>query len=529
LSNSNSPLTPGDWYNTVATNLANVAETVLGDNEVALTTGQVALLQNNFVAWLQANDPPPFNLSNIQPDFELILMHMMHELSTSDAWSDQITSGTGQALLRFMSGGTTMAVFACIRALQETMLPTAKLASSVFSITRMLGVHLMRKTPAQIIVQLNYSAPETFLEIPPLTQFMVGNVPYFNRDSIIFNQEVLTQGATLYQGLLQTSAFVSDGTYFQQFNIGLADFSTSDTDVYVFVDNVEWDRVTNGLWHYQANDQVWFDSTYTDGTVFVQFGNNAFGDAPSTNTSIQIIWAQCTGDQGNQLANSQTISAANFPTISGISLTTSTGGDNERDAAFYQIMAPYIYAANNRAVTAEDYRAIACLYPGVKDALFLGQAFTIPHALERMCVVDTTILTATDWEQSDWLEFVAYMQTYGIVNIQLLWVAAQAIIADITINLFCDPAANDLTAINSVSSQALINMLSPGVGSLGWSMYHSDIEGVVKKVAPQIKYSQIISPNVDVLLGPRQWIRLGKLTVNSYYSTRSEIAPPPTP
>jgi hypothetical protein len=516
-----------DWLTTISANLAATANTVLTENETPLTPGQVQLLQDNFLTWLQNNTPEPFNLSNIQPDFELILQQLMQALSTSDAWADQVTAGTGQALLRFMSGGTTMAVFAVLRALQETMLPTAKLASSVFSITRMLGVHLMRKTPASVAVQLNYSAPESFLEIPPLSQFVIGGVNYFNRDSIIFNQEVVTQGATLYQGSLFSALYTSDGSYFQEYNIGLADFSTSDIDIYVFVDNVEWARVINGLWHYGPSDQVFFENSYSDGTVNVQFGNNAYGQAPPTNAQIQIIWAQTLGTGGNQLASGQSVSCSGIPTISGISIAASSGGDDQRDAAFYQIMAPYIYATMNRAVTADDYRAIAVQYPGVKDALFLGQAFTIPTALERMCVVNATVLTAVDWNQIQWLAFVAYMQSFGIVNIQLLRVNAQAIVVDISVDLYVDPSVNNLNPINTVVSQALINLLAPGVGTLGWSMYKSDIDGAIKSVAPQVVYANINTPNSNVIVGNIQWLRLGQLTVNAYYSTRIPVAQAP--
>ena len=124
----------------------------------------------------------PVDLAFVRPDYESIKQQLQSRLIEKGSWKDLIQAGVGETLLEFIASIGAFSQLSIQRSLQESMLDTARLTSSVYTIARMLGVHINRKTPAKVEVTL--TGDGTYMQIPRYSQFEIAGVPYFNRTAI---------------------------------------------------------------------------------------------------------------------------------------------------------------------------------------------------------------------------------------------------------------------------------------------------------------------------------------------------------
>lgn len=142
----------------------------------------------------------PLKLSTIKPDFPSLLLQLQMYLQATNTWSDLQTSSTGQTLLEMMAATATFCQFGIESAARETTLTTAVRDSSVYAITRMLGVRIHRKSPASVEGNVTRVNTDTLEAIPNFTQFEVNGVPFFNRQSLMFAQGASRAAERLYYG-----------------------------------------------------------------------------------------------------------------------------------------------------------------------------------------------------------------------------------------------------------------------------------------------------------------------------------------
>ena len=133
-----------------------------------------------------------FELSAVKPDFELIREQLEAQLAQRPSWQDILTASTGQAMLDFMAAIGAYSQLSIERAAHETMIDTARLQSSILALARTYGVHILRKRPAEVTVNILNSDPSISVSIPAYTQFNLGTNLYFNRSAIVFNIEDVT-------------------------------------------------------------------------------------------------------------------------------------------------------------------------------------------------------------------------------------------------------------------------------------------------------------------------------------------------
>lgn len=142
----------------------------------------------------------PLKLSQTKPDFESLLLQLQLYLNAGGTWVDLQTSGTGETLLEMMAAVGTFNQFAIESAARETMLTTAARDSSIYAITRMLGVRIHRKYPAGVDTDLSRLDSATSQSIAPLTPFSVNGKEFFNRNPIMFAQGSVKASERLFFG-----------------------------------------------------------------------------------------------------------------------------------------------------------------------------------------------------------------------------------------------------------------------------------------------------------------------------------------
>lgn len=155
-------------------------------------------------------------LSQIKPDFDSLLMQMQLFLQSTNTWSDLQTSSTGQTLLEMIAAVGTFNQFAIESAVRETTLTTAVRDSSVYAITRMLGVRIHRKSPAGVSATVSRLDSTTLEQIPTYTQFDVDGTSFFNRYPLMFPAGSLSASERLYYGsmlsVLDSRSFTIDAS-----------------------------------------------------------------------------------------------------------------------------------------------------------------------------------------------------------------------------------------------------------------------------------------------------------------------------
>lgn len=510
----------------IVSDLANfVVNTAAGG---VLTTDQLIGILQTYMA---SRPPVDIPLTNVSVDYEQNKAEIEAIVASSNAWKDNYTAAVGAALIRIGATILTYDQFSLVRSAQETMLPTAVIDSSIYAGTKHLGVRLARRIPSQMAVTVTRTGDTSSGQtITAYTQFNCAGVRLFNRDDIIFPSGVASIGVLLYEGSVQTTSFVSTGESFLNFELGAGDYTISDIDTVVRVNNLAWTRTqfqqyfNIGLWEYDTNDQVFEDETTPDGNVNITFGNGVQGAIPPAGATITISYVSTNGQEGNVDLTGQTLVANFLNGISGTVTGVGINGTDEQSAATYKTLGPGLFFAKYRATDITSHSAVARRYPGVIDAIFEGQQTLHPSDLRFMMIVRATLLTQTTWLTPDWDAFIAWFQDLGIANIIIQSNTPTAVPVNFSVNVFVRSVSTPLNVIQNKIIANLKAAFTPRAGILGYSRYLSDFEPIISDADPSVDYFDLISPTTDTIAGKYQYITLGTITVNMGYSTRDPIS-----
>lgn len=474
----------------------------------------------------EQNAKQPLVLSAVRPDFEQIVRQLQAYLETKKSWNELITAGGGQTLLEFVGAVGALNMQAIFRALQENFSDTAQAPSSIFLGVRRLGVRLIRKRPSKVFVTLENAEPSTAVTIPAYSQFYIDEKPFFNRYpiSMTLNQP-LVQDVPLYEGEVRTAVFTSNGQPFQRFELGDDDFAVCDEDVLCFIgpQAETYRRVTDGIWNYGPADKVFQESTTQYGNVEILLGNNVNGVRPASGVDILFQFAVTSGSQSNISQANLRVTSKDFSNVTGVSTSHATGGEDEKDITFYRNVGASIFAAKDRAVTEADFVQKCLVYPGIIDVKVMGQREIAPDKVTRMNVVGIIILTDQPWTSLQRADFLAYLEKYSITSLNFLIEDASEVLLNLEANIYCrsgvdlDAAKNFL--INKIREQFRLRQ-----GSLGFSLYRSDLETILNDKTFNVDYVKIVLPGTsEVTVNKRAYIRINNITLNMFYSSRPNL------
>lgn len=447
-------------------------------------------------------------LSTLQVDQEQILTQLNDNLSQNPVWIDALTSGVGQTLSNWISSITTYEQYAIQRSLEEAMPDTAQQDYSQYTIARMLGVHLSRKIPGAVPCSLTNTGTAT-LSIPAYSSFtLTGSIYLFNRTSLVLAPGV-AQIVTLYEGQVVNEDFLSAGGPFQKYYVGTANTNTiSDLDFIASTPSQTiggspaYTSTTQGLWEVGPGIQIFYENTMADGTIEVLFGNGTYGAAPSSGNTITFTYVNTNGASGNSLIVGSAIAMVGNSYVTGTNTGAIANGQDEQTADFYKQFAPFIYSSKQRAVTADDFTALALTYPtqNITDIVFLGQKDTHPKDPVWMNLVQYTLLsTATTFNYS---AFEAWLSTFCIFQTNFYNVPATPVATTLKVNVFCNDQAT-LANVQANVTNVVLAFFAPKIGTLNANMYLSKLYGAITTSdLVNISYVQITTPTGDIIISP---------------------------
>lgn len=505
----------------------------LGAQGVALTSSQSTALYTTASTWIDAQANTSIPLAADKPEYQQLLLQFQNALEQEDAWRDVLTAGSGQAILRFIASAMSMVIYAQERTLQELFIDTARMGSAILASTRSRGVHIARRTPAEVTVALTRNGLD-YLVVPRLSVFIINGMEFFNREPAIFQSNVTTPvNVTLYQGRLLTDTYQASGAPWAVYEIGSGDWTISDTDVFLNVGGQDWSLTEDGLYNVGANARTAYTNTFPNGNVEIVTGNGTYGQLPSTGTSITVTYVSTLGATFSNTATGLVVTARDIDGLAGLTTTPITGGREPPTNRFYKANAPYIAARRKRAVTKADYVAAILEYPTIDilDVAVLGQRDIDPDSKAWMNAFKVSVLTAKSatgapMTTAQWSAFASYLSSQGIFQITAVREDPVSIPLDIDIQI----GVAQKVAIEQTKSAAieLLNQAyAPRRGALGSNFYSDDISALLRsKLDPairgQINWIKVNSATPDTItVGMLEWVKLRSLVVDVVYTDRS--------
>lgn len=518
--------------------------------------------EQNVILWLNeyvnSQAAPLVELSNVRPNFEAIKQQFHAILSEQDAWKDIIQAGGGETVLEFIAVIGSLGQDGIISALQETNLDTASLTSSVYTLMRMLGVHIRRKIPAYVDVRMNFLAPQDQIYIPTYSQFTIDGIGFFNRIPIVINVNEKFKIIRLYQGAVTMESYTSTGSPYQRFEIGTGEYDISDTDVYCYLpDGSSYTRIEDGLWNHSKSERIFYENTTPEGNTELLFGNNIYGAIPPVNSNLQFVYVKTAGNQFNTTQVGKTVnlvalntwvpdrikrsseqevedySSRVVTTFSGITTTPIIGGAQEKDKEHYRAVGPFLNSGRKGMIRRNDHFAVALEYPGVVDVLFQGQKEMGSYNRNYINVVWITPVMEGGRTMSDleWTDFTNYLDERSIWRLEWVHLPPIRIDLDIEARLFAS-LETDIQGLKSYAEYNVRDAFGLRRGSLGYTITRSDLNDKLKLNYKNLKvdYVDLVSPGFDYPVNKTEYLYINKLEVSVFPTDRNYISySPPRP
>lgn len=321
-------------------------------------------------------------------DYDEILTNIVTFMKSDPAFSDYDFSGSGLRMIsRVLAYVTFYINYYTSMAVNESFIDTAKLRSSVVSHAKMLGYQMHGLVSATVDVPLSVATSNTTMEsitLPRGTKFahMANSGMSFvlltdtditqNTSTLTYDTDsiVLTEGRLVrYQFDAVDSLDAS-----QIFVIPSANIDYASIKVYVYASNTD-STVTlfNPATNYISpgpNDAVFFTKETSNSCVELEFGNGVVGKALADGNIVIAEYLVSSGVTGNGIKGPFTITSTTLDGfVSGTTTITvdtmsSNGGSNKETIEEGRALAPLVYQAQDRCVTASDYKSILLQHYG---------------------------------------------------------------------------------------------------------------------------------------------------------------------
>lgn len=306
-------------------------------------------------------------------DFDNIKSNLKTFLQGQSQFSDYDFEGSAMSvLLDVLAYNTHYNGIYTNLAVNEMFLDSASKRSSVVSLAKMLG-YVPRSTRApQATVNVTVSSPTgspSSLTLPALSEFTssIDGVSYsfYNRSavSVVPNSSgaYIFQNVPIVQGTPLTYSYtVATGTKYIIPNEN-ADLSTltvrvqEDLNVSAYTSYLLADNITE----VSSATKAFFLKEIDEQLYEIYFGDGVVGFAPPNGSNILLNYFVTDGEDAND-ANAFTYAGSSIGggTVSVSTVSAAGGGQAIESIDSIKFNAPRNYSAQNRAVTAEDYKVI---------------------------------------------------------------------------------------------------------------------------------------------------------------------------
>lgn len=359
-------------------------------------------------------------ISVAELDFDAIKTNIKNYLKGQTEFTDYDFEGSAMSvLIDLLAYNTHYNSIYTNLAVNEMFLDSASKRSSVVSLAKMLGYTPVSAKCATATVNISISSPTSnpaVVTLPanqPFTASLDGKTyTFYNREAITVskNSSGVYQfaGVTLVEGTpLKFKYSYTDGQRIlvPNSNVDLSTLAvrvqeTATTDEYAVFSKVEDLVVAN------ETTNVYFIKEIDNGLYELNFGNGIVGMALSPGNVITLDYYVSSLEAANNIKSftygGVTLLGSN---LSVVTISESSGGSSSEAISSIKFNAPRTYAAQNRAVTPEDYKVLVrSILPEVQTVQVWGGENNIPKIYGKtfICVKPTTSTKLTT-VQKDYL------------------------------------------------------------------------------------------------------------------------------
>ena len=339
------------------------------------------------------------NFTNL--DFDQIKVSLKEYLRSNSNFTDYDFEGSNlSTIIDLLAYNTYISSYNANFVSNEVFIDSATLRENVVSLARNIGYVPRSRTAAKANVSF-FVDTSTFSTIPLTITLKKGTVCLSNstfgdtnfsfsiKDDItvpVVNGIALFDSIDVYEGSLVTANFtVNSNNPNQKYILENANIDTS--TISVVVRNTESSSVTrnfafsDSILNVTSDSRVFFIQEVEDQRYELIFGDGVFGKKLDNLNYIDVSYLITSGESGNGVSNfrfaGRLLDNNGRVITDGISLVTtnlaSRSGKEIESVESIKKYAPRIYAAQNRAVTANDYESIIPrLYPETESISVYG-------------------------------------------------------------------------------------------------------------------------------------------------------------
>ena len=305
-------------------------------------------------------------------DFTQIKQNFKNYLQSQSQFTDYNFDGSGlSVLLDVLAYNTQYNAFYLNMVANEMFLDTAIQRASVVSHAKLLDyTPKSASAPTAFINLTAYNVTDSSLTLPVYTNFLSGSIDGVNYNFVNINPvtENTSNGTVTFanlelkQGIPVTYSYVVDSTSNPNFVFELPDNSIDTSTLSVIVQesssssSISNFSLSTNYISLDSTSQVYFLDEALNGNYQISFGDGILGQKLSDGNVVTIKYLVT---QGSAAAGANTFvmvdSVTGFTTtlVTGVTSATTGGGKESIDSI--KFTAPKTFAAQNRAVTKDDY------------------------------------------------------------------------------------------------------------------------------------------------------------------------------
>ena len=332
-------------------------------------------------------------------EFDEIKANLKEYLSGQEQFKDYNFEGSALSIvLDLLAYNTHYQAFYANMAANESFIDSAIMRPSVVSLAKHLNYTPRSKKAAQLLVTAVMTPSGSTVDA--FTQRVIQGKEFLETGTVFRGKDVdgkavnfvtldtykavrrsgenIVQDVTLYQGYMKQVAYVANTQGGTEARFTLPDLNVDIDTVQVFVQRSQsnttgsselWKKATD-INKLDSTSNVFFIQEGRDGLWEIYFGDGILGKAIENGNIISLRYLVTNGSDGNGIGYDETLTrrviTCNDSRIDEVRINTDTdgkvlvsfGGENSEDIASIKYYAPRNYQAQDRAVTADDYKAL---------------------------------------------------------------------------------------------------------------------------------------------------------------------------
>jgi hypothetical protein len=331
-------------------------------------------------------------------EFDEIKNNLKAYLQGQEQFKDYNFEGSALSIvLDLLAYNTHYQAFYANMAANESFIDSAVMRPSVVSLAKHLNYTPRSKKAAQLVVDISMGTDDV---ASLFTQRVIQGREFLNQGTVFRGKDVdgkavnfvnletykavrrggenIVQDVTLYQGYLKQVAYVANTQGGSEAKFAIPDLNVDIDTLVVLVQRSQTDTTGSAqLWKraidinkLDSTSNVFFIQESRDGFWEVYFGDGVIGKAVENGNVVTLRYLVTNGSAGNGIGYDQTnankVITSNDSRVDEVRIKTddddkvqvSFGGEDSEDIESIRYYAPRNYQAQDRAVTADDYKAI---------------------------------------------------------------------------------------------------------------------------------------------------------------------------